>query len=87
MDASKLTSRSVEVINAAQPLAVTEGNPQIEPVHLPSRCCARSRASRPRCSRRPAPTPSRRRALDQALWTSPEGVRLDRADGRGLRRH
>ena len=34
MDASKLTSRSVEVINAAGTLAVTEGNPQIEPVHL-----------------------------------------------------
>ena len=34
MDASKLTSRSVEVINAASTLAVNEGNPQIEPVHL-----------------------------------------------------
>ncbi|QWC86176.1 ATP-dependent chaperone ClpB [Nocardioidaceae bacterium] len=34
MDASKFTSRSVEVINAAQTLAVTTGNPQTEPVHL-----------------------------------------------------
>ncbi len=34
MDASKLTSRSVEVINAASTLAVNEGNPQVEPVHL-----------------------------------------------------
>ena len=34
MDASKLTSRSVEVINAASTLAVNEGNPQVDPVHL-----------------------------------------------------
>ncbi|WP_445259078.1 ATP-dependent chaperone ClpB [Nocardioides aurantiacus] len=34
MDASKLTSRSVEVVNAAGTLAVTEGHPQIEPTHL-----------------------------------------------------
>ncbi len=34
MDASKLTSRSVEVINAASTLAVNEGTPQVEPVHL-----------------------------------------------------
>ena len=34
MDASKLTSRSVEVVNAASTLAVNEGNPQVEPVHL-----------------------------------------------------
>ena len=34
MDASKLTSRSVEVVNAASTLAVNEGNPQVEPTHL-----------------------------------------------------
>ncbi|MEO7350807.1 MAG: AAA family ATPase, partial [Marmoricola sp.] len=34
MDASKLTSRSVEVINAASTLAVNQGNPQVDPVHL-----------------------------------------------------
>ena len=34
MDASKLTSRSVEVVNAAQTAAVTAGNAQVEPVHL-----------------------------------------------------
>ncbi len=34
MDASRLTSRSVEVINSASTLAVNEGNPQVEPVHL-----------------------------------------------------
>jgi len=34
MDASKFTSRSVEVINAANMLAVTGGNAQIEPLHL-----------------------------------------------------
>ena len=34
MDASKLTSRSVEVINAASTLAVNQGTPQVEPVHL-----------------------------------------------------
>ncbi|MCW2819089.1 MAG: clpB, partial [Marmoricola sp.] len=34
MDASKLTSRSVEVVNAAQTAAVTAGNAQTEPLHL-----------------------------------------------------
>src|SRR4051794_18362096 len=34
MDGSKFTSRSVEVINAANTAAVTAGNAQIEPVHL-----------------------------------------------------
>ncbi len=34
MDASKLTSRSVEVVDAASTLAVNEGNPQVEPGHL-----------------------------------------------------
>ena len=34
MDASRLTSRSVEVINAASTLATNEGNPTVEPTHL-----------------------------------------------------
>ncbi len=34
MDASKLTSRSVEVINDASTLALNAGNPQVDPVHL-----------------------------------------------------
>ncbi|HET7682381.1 MAG TPA: ATP-dependent chaperone ClpB [Marmoricola sp.] len=34
MDANKFTSRSVEAINAANMLAVSTGNAQIEPVHL-----------------------------------------------------
>jgi ATP-dependent Clp protease ATP-binding subunit ClpB len=34
VDGSKFTTRSVEVVNAAHTLAVTEGNPQVEPVHL-----------------------------------------------------
>lgn len=34
MDASRFTARTVEAINAAHTLAVTEGNPQLEPVHL-----------------------------------------------------
>jgi ATP-dependent Clp protease ATP-binding subunit ClpB len=34
MDGSKFTSRSVEVINAANTAAVAAGNAQIEPVHL-----------------------------------------------------
>ena len=34
MDASRLTSRSVEVINAASTLATTDGNPTVEPTHL-----------------------------------------------------
>ena len=34
MDASRLTSRSVEVINAASTLATNGGNPTVEPTHL-----------------------------------------------------
>src|SRR3954447_13370574 len=34
MDGSKFTSRSVEVINAANTAAVAAGNAQIEPVHV-----------------------------------------------------
>ena len=34
MDADKLTSRSVEVVNAAQTAAVAAGNAQTEPLHL-----------------------------------------------------
>ena len=34
MDASRLTSRSVEVINAASTLATNESNPAVEPIHL-----------------------------------------------------
>src|SRR5690349_12918867 len=34
MDGSKFTSRSVEVINAANTAAVAAGNAQLEPVHL-----------------------------------------------------
>ncbi|HNN48729.1 MAG TPA: Clp protease N-terminal domain-containing protein, partial [Marmoricola sp.] len=34
MDASRLTSSSVEVINAAGTLAINQHNPQIDPVHL-----------------------------------------------------
>src|SRR5699024_10155044 len=34
VDGSNFTTRSVEVLNAAHTLAVTAGNPQIEPAHL-----------------------------------------------------
>ncbi len=34
MDANKFTARSAEAINAAHTLAVSAGNPQIEPIHL-----------------------------------------------------
>jgi ATP-dependent Clp protease ATP-binding subunit ClpB len=34
VDASKFTSRSLDVVNAAHTLAVSDGNPQVEPVHL-----------------------------------------------------
>jgi len=34
VDGSKFTTRSIDVVNAAHTLAVTAGNPQVEPVHL-----------------------------------------------------
>ncbi|HWU32356.1 MAG TPA: ATP-dependent chaperone ClpB [Marmoricola sp.] len=34
MDGSKFTTRSVEAINAAHAIAVSQGNPQVEPTHL-----------------------------------------------------
>ncbi len=72
MDASKLTSRSVEVINAASTLAVNEGNPQVEPVHLAVALLRQEQGITPsllaKCG---ADVAEVSRALDQALWNLP----------------
>ena len=87
MDASRLTSRSVEVINAASTLAVNEGNPQIDPAHLAVALLRQEQGISPRCWPGPAPTSPRSAApLDQALWNLPAGLRLDGVDARPPRR-
>ena len=73
MDASKLTSRSVEVINAAGTLAVTEGNPQIEPVHLAVALLRQERGITPSLlAKAGVDVASVSRVLDQALWNQPK---------------
>ncbi len=72
MDASKLTSRSVEVINAASTLAVNEGNPQVDPVHLAVALVRQERGITPSLlARTGADVAEVSRALDQALWNLP----------------
>ncbi len=72
MDASKLTSRSVEVINAASTLAVNEGNPQIEPVHLAVALVRQERGITPSLlARTGSDVAAVSRALDQALRNLP----------------
>ncbi len=72
MDASKLTSRSVEVINAASTFAVNEGNPQIEPVHLAVALVRQERGITPSLlARTGADVAAVSRALDQALRNLP----------------
>ena len=74
MDASKLTSRSVEVINAASTLAVNEGNPQVEPVHLAVALLRQERGHHAVAARQGGRRRRRRSAgrLDQALWNLPK---------------
>jgi len=72
VDASKLTSRSVEVINAASTLAVNEGNPQVDPVHLAAALMRQERGITPSLlDRTGADVAAVSRALDQALWNLP----------------
>ncbi len=72
MDASKLTSRSVEVINAASTLAVTEGNPQIDPVHLAVALLRQEQGITPSLlAKAGADVAEVSHALDQALWNLP----------------
>ena len=72
MDASKLTSRSVEVINAASTLAVNEGNPQIDPVHLAVALLRQEQGIAPSLlTKSGADVAEVSHALDQALWNLP----------------
>ncbi len=73
MDASRLTSRSVEVINAASTLAVNDGNPQVDPVHLAVALLRQERGITPSLlDRAGADVGEVGRALDQALRTLPK---------------
>lgn len=75
MDASKLTSRSVEVINAAGTLAVTEGNPQIDPVHLAVALLRQEQGITPSLlAKAGADVAEVSHALDQALWNLPNAT-------------
>ena len=68
MDASKLTSRSVEVVNAAGTLAVTEGHPQIDPTHLAAALLRQERGVAPSLlGKAGVDAPAVGRAVDQAL--------------------
>ena len=72
MDASKLTTRSVEVINAASTLAVNEGNPQVDPVHLAVALLRQEQGIAPSLlAKAGADVAAVSRALDQALWNLP----------------
>ena len=72
MDASKLTSRSVEVVNAASTLAVNEGNPQVDPVHLAVALLRQEQGITPSLlAKTGADVAEVSQALDQALWNLP----------------
>jgi len=73
VDASRLTSRSVEVINAASTLTVNEGNPQVEPVHLAVALLRQEQGITPSLlAKTGADVAEISRALDQALWNLPQ---------------
>ncbi len=73
MDASKLTSRSVEVINAASTLAVNEGTPQVEPAHLAVALLRQERGITPSLLTKAGADPAEvSHALDQALRPLPK---------------
>ena len=72
MDADKLTSRSVEVVNAANTLAVNEGNPQVDPVHLAVALLRQEQGITPSLlAKTEADVAEISHALDQALWNLP----------------
>ncbi len=73
MDASKLTSRSVEVLNAAGTLAVNEGSPQVEPLHLAVALLRQDKGLAPTLlTKGGADVEALGRALDSALWNLPK---------------
>jgi ATP-dependent Clp protease ATP-binding subunit ClpB len=73
VDASRLTSRSVEAINAASTLAVNEGNPQVEPVHLAVALLRQEQGITPSLiAKAGADVAEVSRKLDQALWNLPK---------------
>jgi ATP-dependent Clp protease ATP-binding subunit ClpB len=73
VDASKLTSRSVEVINAASTQAVNQGNPQVEPVHLAVALLRQEQGIVPSLlAKAGADAGAVSRALDQAMWNLPK---------------
>jgi ATP-dependent Clp protease ATP-binding subunit ClpB len=73
VDASKLTSRSVEVVNAASTLAVNEGNPQVEPVHLAVALLRQEKGVTPSLlARTGADVAELSHALDRALGNLPQ---------------
>jgi len=73
VDASKLTSRSVEAINVASTLAVNEGNPQVEPVHQAIALLRQERGITPSLlAKTGADVAGISRALDHALWNLPK---------------
>ena len=75
MDASKLTSRSVEVVNAASTLAVNEQNPQVEPVHLALALLRQEQGITPSLlGKAGADVAELSRSLDQALWNLPKAT-------------
>ena len=75
MDASKLTSRSVEVVNAASTLAVNEQNPQVEPVHLALALLRQEQGITPSLlDKAGADVAELSRTLDQALWNLPKAT-------------
>ena len=72
MDASRFTSRSVEVINAANTLAVNAGNPQIEPAHLAVALLRQEQGITPSLlNKAGADVAEVSRDLDQILWNLP----------------
>ncbi len=88
MDASKLTSRSVEVVNAASTLAVNEGNPQVEPVHLAVALLRQEQGITPSLlAKAGADVAEVSHALEQAMWNLPKASGLDGADAHGIGRH
>ncbi len=73
MDASSLTSRSVEAINAAGTLAVNQGNPQVEPVHLALSLLRQERGIAPALlTKAGVDVAAVSHALDQSMWNLPK---------------
>ena len=73
MDASKLTSRSVEVLNAAGTLAVNEGSPQVEPLHLAVALLRQEKGLTPTLlTKSGVDVQELGSALDSALWNLPK---------------